>query len=258
MCPENLRRVNFLTELDTFYLIDLEKRLLGDLEKVSIEFIYESIHGTIDKYGYKRLGIRIPAVRKVTSPYWKELKEKGIKDVDAVFNVCEFLYSKKITELRLIATDWSFKVKKQLKPSHFSILESWIKTYVTSWGSCDSFCTRTMGYFLFQYPDFIPQVKKWTGSSNPWVRRAAAVSFIYALRREKYLQDCFDVANTLFNDPDIYVLKGYGWMLKEASNKFRDEVFEYVLANKRTMPRVSLRYSIEKMPKQMRKKAMEK
>ncbi|MFX0125057.1 MAG: DNA alkylation repair protein [Candidatus Hodarchaeota archaeon] len=247
-----------MVELDTSYLTNFVKRILKDLENVNKELIYESIHNTIDEHGYKRLGIRVPAVRKVASPYWKELRGEGIKNVDAVFKVCELFYSKKITELRLIANDWSFKVKRQFKPRHFGILEYWIKTYVTSWGSCDSFCTRTMGYFLLQYPDFIPQVKKWTGSSNPWVRRAAAVSFIYALRREKYLQDCFEVANTLFNDPDIYVLKGYGWMLKEASNKFRDEVFEYVLANKSTMPRVSLRYSIEKMPKEMRKKAMEK
>ncbi len=247
-----------MTGLDNLYLADLVQRILEDLEKVDKEFIYESIHNTVDDYGYKRFGIRVPAIRKVASPYWKELREKGIKNVDIVFKVCEYLYSKKISELRLIATDWSFKVKKQFTPSHFDILESWIKTYITSWGSCDSFCTRTMGYFLLQYPEFIPQVKKWTGSSNPWVRRAAAVSFIYALRREKYLQDCFDVANTLFNDPDMCVLKGYGWMLKEASNKFMDEVFHYVLANKTTMPRVALRYSIEKMPKDMRRKAMDK
>ncbi|UCE14405.1 MAG: DNA alkylation repair protein [Candidatus Heimdallarchaeota archaeon] len=247
-----------MTELDASYLNDLVTRVLADLKKVNKEFLYGSIHDTIDEYGYKRLGIRVPAVRKVASPYWKELREKGIRDADVVFRVCEHLYSTRIAELRLIATDWSFKVKKQFESSHFSILESWIDTYLFSWGSIDSFCTRTMGYFLLQYPEFIPDVKRWTQSSNPWVRRAAAVSFIYALRREKYLQHCFEVANTLLNDPDLYVLKGYGWMLKEASNKFREEVFEYVLANKSTMPRVSLRYSIEKMPIEMRKKAMEK
>lgn len=246
-----------MTELTLSYLTDLVKRILEDFEKINKEFIYESIHNTIDEYGYKRLGIRVPTIRKITSPYWKELKERGIKDIDSVFKVCEHLYSKKITELRLIATDWSFKVKSQFEPRHYSVLESWIRTYITSWGSCDSFCTRTMGYFLLQYPEFIPQVKRWTESSNPWVRRAAAVSFIYALRRGLYLQHSFDIANTLLNDPDIYVLKGYGWMLKEASNKFREKVFSYVLANKNTMPRVSLRYSIEKMPEEMRRKAME-
>ena len=112
---------------------------------------------------------------------------------------------------------------------------------------------------MYLYPEFIPHIKeKWTKSKNQWVRRAAAVIFIYSLRREKYLEYIFDIADELFNDEKMYVLKGYGWMLKEASNNFQQEIFNYVLEKKKTMPRVSLRYAIEKMPQEMRKKAMDK
>ena len=45
-------------------------------------------------------------------------------------------------------------------------------------------------------------------------------------------------------------------MLKEAANNYRDEVFNYVLNKKKTMPRLSLRYAIEKMPEEMRREAM--
>ncbi len=107
-----------------------------------------------------------------------------------------------------------------------------------------------------QFPEFIPEVKTWTASSNSWVRRASAVIFIFALRRGEYLQHIFEIAEKLLNDPDIYVLKGYGWMLKEASNHFQDEVFQYILKQKDVMPRVSLRYAIEKMPSEMKKEAM--
>ena len=44
------------------------------------------------------------------------------------------------------------------------------------------------------------------------------------------------------------VQKGYGWMLKEASNLHQDEVYQYVLRHRRDMPRTALRYAIEKMP----------
>ena len=115
-----------------------------------------------------------------------------------------------------------------------------------------------MGVFIFQYPQFIPQVKNWVESVDPFVRRAAAVTFIYSLRRRKTLEHIFEVADALLQDPNIYVLKGYGWMLKEASNHFPQEVFDYVMQKKAVMPRVSLRYAIEKMPPQLRSKAMEK
>jgi 3-methyladenine DNA glycosylase AlkD len=54
------------------------------------------------------------------------------------------------------------------------------------------------------------------------------------------------------------VRKGYGWMLKEASRKNLKKVFDYVMANKKTMPRTALRYAIEKMPAELKKEAMAK
>ena len=79
---------------------------------------------------------------------------------------------------------------------------------------------------------------------------------IYSIRRKKHLGSIFEMADALLTDKDIMVQKGYGWMLKEASNNYRDEVFKYVLQRKKTMPRISLRYAIEKMPENLRKEAM--
>ena len=66
------------------------------------------------------------------------------------------------------------------------------------------------------------------------------------------------MADSLLADPDDLVQKGYGWMLKVASNNYRHEVFEYVMRNKRVMPRTALRYAVEKMADELRKEAMKK
>ena len=47
-------------------------------------------------------------------------------------------------------------------------------------------------------------------------------------------------------------------MLKEASKPHQQEVFEYVMRNKKEMPRTSLRYAIEKLPPDLRAEAMKK
>jgi 3-methyladenine DNA glycosylase AlkD len=44
--------------------------------------------------------------------------------------------------------------------------------------------------------------------------------------------------------------------LKEATKFYQDRVVDYVMRRKHRMPRVALRYAIEKMPETMRKKAM--
>jgi 3-methyladenine DNA glycosylase AlkD len=44
--------------------------------------------------------------------------------------------------------------------------------------------------------------------------------------------------------------------LKEASKKNQKRVFDFVMSRKADMPRTALRYAIEKMPSDMKKKAM--
>lgn len=53
-------------------------------------------------------------------------------------------------------------------------------------------------------------------------------------------------------------MKGYGWLLKDLAITGQKDVFDYIMKNKRILPRVSLRYAIERMPKEMRAEAMEK
>ena len=120
----------------------------------------------------------------------------------------------------------------------------------------DDISTHIFGPYIIKYPKTVTKLKTWTKSKNRWVRRAAAVSFIYPSRDKKFLKDVFAIANLLLTDQDDLVQKGYGWMLKEASKHFPDQVFTYVMKNKKMMPRTALRYSIEKMPKSRRHRAM--
>jgi len=90
------------------------------------------------------------------------------------------------------------------------------------------------------------------------MRRASAVSLIIPARKGLFLDIIFEIANSLMLDKDDLVQKGYGWMLKAASESHQQEVFDFVMKKKSIMPRTSLRYAIEKMPEEMRKQAMDK
>jgi 3-methyladenine DNA glycosylase AlkD len=200
----------------------------------------------------------VPMVRKTSKLLYQQLQEEGIQDIETVLQLCNALLERWSWEYRTIAFDWSYRVRKHLKPRHFSMLEGWVKLYLATWGGVDDFCTHTMGYFFYTFPEFAEHVKEWANSENPWVLRAAAVSLIYGLRREKHLDLIFDVADSMIQDPRKYVQNGYGWMLKEATKHFQDRVFAYVMQNKNQMPRRALRYAIEKMPKSLKVQAMTK
>jgi 3-methyladenine DNA glycosylase AlkD len=90
------------------------------------------------------------------------------------------------------------------------------------------------------------------------MRRAAAVSLIVPAKHGKYVDDVLEIADLLLTDNDAMVRKGYGWLLKEASRKHQKKVFDYVMRNRKSMPRTALRYAIELMPKNLKSAAMTK
>jgi 3-methyladenine DNA glycosylase AlkD len=232
-----------------------KSKLLDSVDKALVQAA-DSTNLGIRKKEWAQSKIRVPAVRKAGREVLKALRSEGLTDIDEVLILCNHLLSTKAWTHRVIAFQWSFSFKRHFRKNHFSILENWIKNYVTGWGSCDDLCVHSMGYFLMEFPVFVSNVKDWIESSNPYIRRASAVVFIYGLRRKKFIEFIFDVADRLMNDENIYVQKGYGWMLKEATKFYQDRVVDYVMRRKHRMPRVALRYAIEKMPETMRKKAM--
>ena len=107
-------------------------------------------------------------------------------------------------------------------------------------------------------PEVVAEVKSWAKSQNRWLKRASAVSFIVPAKRGLFLSEAFEVADVLLLDGDDLVQKGYGWLLKEESRMHQKAVFDYVVRNRRVMPRTALRYAVELMPKELRVEAMKK
>ena len=201
-------------------------------------------------------GVRIVTVTKLSKDFYKKIEKN--KSKDEIFALCEELWESGYLEESFIAAKWAECVYKEYKPSDFKVFDKWVNKYVDNWASCDTLCNHAVGTFVEMYPDYISELKKWAKSDNRWVKRSAAVTLILPARKGLFLKDIFEIADTLLLDKDDMVQKGYGWMLKAASEAYRKEVFDYVLSKKSIMPRTSLRYAIEKMPQDMRKEAMAK
>lgn len=198
-------------------------------------------------------GVRIPVVREISKQYFSHVKDRPKQEI---YGLCNILVQSSYIEEMIIAFDWVFRLRKKYEQSDFYRFESWLKQYVVNWATCDDFCTHAFGNFLYQYPQYVSFVKKWTQSDNRWVKRATAVIMIHSIRQNAHIDYAFEIATLLLHDQDYMVQKGYGWMLKEISKVYPEKVFEYVQNNKSTMPRTALRYAIEKLDPVLRKKAM--
>lgn len=236
-------------------VMDIVKQLSEELESIADPKTKETTQRFFKEHHIETHGVKSAVMEKISKEYFKKIKELS---KDEIYTICESLWENENFEEKLIACNWSYNVHKQFEEKDIQLFEEWLVKYVDNWATCDTFCNHTVGEFIMMYPQYISTLKKWSKSKNIWLKRASAVSLIIPARKGMFLNDVFEIADTLLLDPNDMVRKGYGWMLKVASQSHQEEVFKYVMDHKTDMPRVSLRYAIEKIPKNLKEEAMKK
>jgi 3-methyladenine DNA glycosylase AlkD len=203
--------------------------------------------------GVKTYGLKNADVHRLSREHFRSLPDRSR---NYVLRLCEELWKSGYIEESFVACDWSYAVRKQFEADDIKIFGNWVDRYVDNWASCDTLCNHTIGEPAMKFTSWIEDLKKWTLSQNRWMKRGAAVSLIIPARKGLFLEDIFEIALRMLKDKDDMVQKGYGWMLKSASEAHQQEVYEFILKYKDKMPRTSLRYAIEKMPQEMKTEAM--
>ena len=203
----------------------------------------------------KLYGVKVPTVNKISREYFKLI---DCKTKSEIVELCEILWQSGFIEESFIACNWSYYIHEKYEPEDFQLFEKWITNYVNNWATCDTLCNHTIGECIEMFPEYIVKLKDWATSHNRWLRRASSVTLIIPARKGKFLNEILEIADILLLDKDDLVQKGYGWMLKAASEANQQEIVDYVIKNKSIMPRTALRYAIEKMLKELKNKAMER
>jgi 3-methyladenine DNA glycosylase AlkD len=197
----------------------------------------------------KAYGVRYPVLRKIAKDFFPE----NLDGCD-LEELCEELWQSGLHEESVIAVYWA----KRGGIANAHLMKKWLDKYASNWAQVDDICLNVLCPLLEKDASLLPEIKSWAKSKNLWTRRASAVSFVYPCRRGLYLKDIFEVSEQLLPDKEDLIQKAYGWALREAGKKHQKEVFQFILKNKDVMGRTALRYAIELMPRDLKKRAMEK
>ncbi len=195
------------------------------------------------------LGIKVPVQRKISKKYihldFKEIQE---------------LLNSKIHEHRLIALliliEKYKKAKKDLLERR-KIFEFYLKNTrnINNWDLVDLSAPLIMGDFLQREGTEI--LKNLAESRNLWERRIAIVS-TYPFIKKRMFGETLAISEILLNDEHDLIHKAVGWMLREVGKRNKEVLELFLMQRHKTMPRVMLRYSIEKFPEEERKKWLSK
>jgi 3-methyladenine DNA glycosylase AlkD len=90
-------------------------------------------------------------------------------------------------------------------------------------------------------------------SRNLWERRIAIIATFDFIKRGEFAE-ILSIAELLVSDNEDLIHKAVGWMLREVGKRNLRAEEEFLLANYRKMPRVMLRYAIEKFPERKRQR----
>ena len=90
-------------------------------------------------------------------------------------------------------------------------------------------------------------------SDDPW-RRRSAITATFAFIRRGELDDTYRLAGRLLHDEHDLVRKAVGWALRNAGDHDPARLRAYLEVHAATMPRVTLRNAIEKLPPEDRKR----
>ncbi|MBU3940897.1 MAG: DNA alkylation repair protein [Nanoarchaeota archaeon] len=204
------------------------------------------------KESIKPYGLGNPESRKMARKYYAKYKPSYLEAI----KISEELLKSGYFEEGVIAFDLMTKYKKQFDKNSFDIFESWVDKYIHNWAWCDDLGPHLINVVIEKYPELVEELVNWTSSKNRWKKRAAAVSLIPSAYRGKFLKESFIICDKLLTDEDDLVQKGYGWLLKVASQFDEKRVISYLEKHYKKMPRTAFRYALEKINEKDKKRLM--
>lgn len=212
--------------------------------------------------GINCLGVNASDIKSVITNFHKLHNELTANQV--LFISESLLYKAQYSEEVMLAFGLINKfVKKYYNDDLLLRFEFWLENYASNWSLVDDLCIKTIYQFLLTRPHLIEQTQHWVYSEVSWCRRASNVVWVKFINRKigksTYCLDkklIFKNCDTLLNDPDEYVQKSIGWLLKVTSVHHEKDVATYIESNYKRMTRATIRYAIEKMPAGIRKRLL--
>ncbi|MBC7872710.1 MAG: DNA alkylation repair protein [Ferruginibacter sp.] len=147
--------------------------------------------------------------------------------------------------------DFQARDKKVTAEKKKEVYNLYIKRHdrINNWDLVDRGAPYIVGGYLFDKSRAI--LYKLAKSKNAWERRTAIVSTYFFIRQGD-IDDTFKIAALLINDKNELVNKAVGSWVREAGKRDKEKLLAFLDRFAATMPRVTLRYAIEKLEKKQK------
>ncbi|MEE6257330.1 DNA alkylation repair protein [Plantactinospora sonchi] len=186
--------------------------------------------------GDRAIGVSVPEQRRVAGRYWRDLSLAETTEL-----LTSGAHEERLTALFILVRKFA-KGDEEEQGRIFRIVLAHTDR-INNWDLVDSSAPYIVGPWLIDRDRSV--LDRLAGSSLLWDRRIAVMA-TFAFIRARDFHWTFRLAERLLHDPHDLVHKAVGWMLREVGNRDRAAEEEFLARHYRAMPRVMLRYAIER------------
>ncbi|NJP32639.1 DNA alkylation repair protein [Micromonospora thermarum] len=193
--------------------------------------------------GDRAIGVPVPEQRRVAGRYWRDLSL-----ADTATLLTSGVHEERLTSLLILVRKFDKGDEEERARIFRLVLAN--TGHINNWDLVDSSAPYIVGPWLVDKDRSV--LDRLAGSSLVWDRRIAVMA-TFAFIKAGDFHWTFRLGERLLRDPHDLVHKAVGWMLREVGNRDRTAAEEFLVRHHRAMPRVMLRYAIEKFEPQRRR-----
>jgi len=174
--------------------------------------------------------------------------------IDMPLDEVETMLESPFHEMRVGAVsimDFQSRSKKTTEVRRKELFNLYIRRHdcINTWDLVDRSAIWVVGSYLFEKPRKV--LYKLAKSKKMPERRTAIVSTLYFIGKGD-VEDAFKLAEIMLHDKEDLIHKANGWALRFAGDKDRKQLVKFLDKHAATMPRVTLRYTLEHFDKKLR------
>jgi 3-methyladenine DNA glycosylase AlkD len=215
--------------------IDAELRSTGTAERAEHEKAY--LKSDLEHYG-----TAVPDIRSVAKGVRRRDPDLGHDELLALVLA---LWAAPVHERRMVAVDLLELLSDRLVANDMAVLERLLREART-WALVDGLAASVVGPLVERDPEAAAVLDRWAVDEDFWIRRAALLALLVALRRGDGDFERFSrYADAMLDEKEFFIRKAIGWVLRDTARKRPDMIYEWLLPRAARASGVTLREAVK-------------
>ena len=191
------------------------------------------------------LGVGMPALRRTTRAFLREQRP----DLAERLALAAGLWARPEYEARRAAVEVLARSARELDATHLVTVGDMLRA-ATTWALVDPLAIDVAGVVAQHDPRAGATIDRWIGADTFWLRRAALLAHLPALRADPATAfDGFAArADRVLDEREFFVRKAIGWALREVARRAPDLVVAWLEPRTARASGVTMREAVRYLP----------